>query len=117
MKLKIIIWIIRILVGGLMIFAGINKLMNGAGEEEHLIKIYDLLGDDLMLAASMAEVGGGIALFVPPVSSYAAYLLIIIMLVAAGTSAIVSGAGSAIVPIVLIVVLLGLVLLQRLDEV
>lgn len=109
----IIIWILRVLLAGLFLLAGYNKLFYGAGEEAHLIAIYEQLGTDIMLAASMSEIGGALALLVPAVSFYANILLIIVMIVAVGVSIIVGGAGTALFPAVVLLVLGLLLYLQR----
>lgn len=109
----IIIWILRVLLAGLFLMAGYNKLFYGAGEEAHLIAIYEQLGADIMLAASMSEIGGGLALLVPAVSFYANILLIIVMVVAFGVSIIVGGLGSALFPLIVLLVLSVLLYLQR----
>jgi uncharacterized membrane protein YphA (DoxX/SURF4 family) len=110
---KIIIWILRILLAGLFVLAGYSKLAHGPGEEAHLIAIYKQLGNDIMLAASMCELGGALALLVPAVSFYANILLLIVMIIAVGVSIIVGGIGSAVFPMVVLVVLSVLLYLQQ----
>lgn len=110
---KIIIWILRVLLAGLFVLAGYSKLAHGAGEEAHLIAIYEQLGTDIMLAASMSELGGAFALLIPAVSFYANILLIIVMIIAVGVSIIVGGIGTAVFPMVVLVVLSVLLYLQQ----
>lgn len=114
-KFKIVLWTFRILLGVLFIMAGIGKINNGPGDEQHLIFIYERLGDTPMLIASILEVIGGVLILLPMTSTYASMLLSLVMLVAVVMSISVSGISAAAFPMVLVLVLLVTIVMNKIE--
>lgn len=103
----------RGIFSALFLMAGYNKLLNGSGEEPMMLAIYDQLGSDIMLAASLAEIGGGLGLLIPAVSAYSNILLMLLMIIAIIMAIIVGGLSAAIFPAGVLIGLGRLLYLQR----
>ena len=113
MNAEKLLWVFRIILGALFIIAGGTKLLYGAGEDAFLLEIYQLLGEDPMLAAAMCELGGGIALLIPIVSLYASLLLMVIMIIATAVAMILGGIAKGIFPLIILCILIGLVFFNQ----
>ncbi len=114
-KFKVVLWTLRLLLGVFFIMAGMGKINNGAGGEEHLMLIYERLGDSWMLLASVSEVLGGVLIILPFSSIYASMLLALVMLVAVVMSISVSGISSAVFPLVLVLLLLVTIVMNKIE--
>lgn len=103
----------RGIFSALFLMAGYNKLLNGSGEEPMMLAIYDQLGSEIMFAAGLAEIGGGLGLLIPAVSAYSNILLMLLMIIAIIMVIIIGGLSAALFPAGVLIGLGRLLYLQR----
>ncbi len=106
----IALWVFRVLLAALFLFAGMQKLI-GAQMEVDIFEVVGL-GQWLRYATGLAEVVGAGILLVPTASAFGALILLAVDIAAFGAQVTVLHQ-DWIHPIVIGVVLVGLIYFQR----
>ncbi len=104
------LWVFRILVAALFLFAAIQKL-TGAEMEVDLFQVVGL-GQWFRYVTGLLEVAGGIILLVPAISAFGALILLIVD-IGAFVAQVTVLHQDWIHPVVIGIVLAGLVYFQR----
>ncbi len=104
------IWVLRVLLAALFLFAGVMKI-TGAEME---VTIFDAvgLGQWLRYATGLAEIVGAVALLIPAVSAFGALILLAVDVAAFGAQVLVLHQ-DWIHAVVIGVLLAGLIYVQR----
>ena len=104
------IWLVSIVSALMMILAGSGKITGGVWTE-----IFDGWGYPgwFRVLVGVAQVGGGLLLFIPRVAAYGAAILLIVMLGALGTEIILTPQFGPRNPIILVGVFALLLVVRR----